>query len=189
MPLYLVERLPRLVSSVNPYHRRNPLERQVPRCRLELYKSSFFPSSTILWNCLADNIKESDSLGVIKRYLNSTDNKVPNYYYLQDRRLEILICKMRLEMSDLNDDLFKRHLSNSTSCNCGFPIENANHYLLHCPFYQQVRTQTITLLPNDVKSNVTTLLCGSENKTCSENSEILQTVAKYVLESNRFAHD
>ena len=92
-------------------------------------------------------------------------------------------------MSDLNHDLFKRHLSNGTACNCGFPIENANHFLLNCPLYQQVRNRTIALLSNDVKSNVTTLLCGSESKTCNENFEILRTVGEFVVESNRFTHD
>ena len=54
VPLSLAQRLPPLIASVNPYHRRNPLNRQVPRCRLELYRSSFFPSATVLWNDLPD---------------------------------------------------------------------------------------------------------------------------------------
>lgn len=39
VPLYLIERLPPLVASVNPYHRRNYLDKLVPRSRLELYRS------------------------------------------------------------------------------------------------------------------------------------------------------
>lgn len=51
-PTYLNEYLPPLVAEVNPYHRRNPLERYVPRSRTELYKQSFFPSS--IFNSLVE---------------------------------------------------------------------------------------------------------------------------------------
>ena len=40
-PNYITSRLPPLVSDINPYHRRNPLQRYGPRCRTELYKQSF----------------------------------------------------------------------------------------------------------------------------------------------------
>ena len=41
-PSYLNTEIPALVSTLNPYHRRQPLQRQVPTHRLEIYKSSFF---------------------------------------------------------------------------------------------------------------------------------------------------
>eukprot|EP00745_Piridium_sociabile_P017482 TRINITY_DN2628_c1_g1_i3.p2 TRINITY_DN2628_c1_g1~~TRINITY_DN2628_c1_g1_i3.p2 ORF type:complete len:134 (+),score=4.44 TRINITY_DN2628_c1_g1_i3:650-1051(+) len=131
VPSYLIDRLPQLVSSVNPYHRRHPHERLMPRCRTELYKSSFFPSSTALWNGLPDHIKQSNSLSFLKRFLSITDNVVPGYYYLPNRTSEIMLCKLRLEMSDLNHDLFRRHLTNSSSCDCGSAIEDAAHFLIY----------------------------------------------------------
>ena len=117
VPTYLTNRLPCLVSSINPYHRRRPLERLIPRCRLNLYKSSFFPSTTILWNDLPDHVKQSDSISFLKRFLNSNDSTVPKYFYLPDRASEIILCKIRLEMSDLNNDLYKRHIRDNPSCN------------------------------------------------------------------------
>ena len=49
-PTYLKEHLPPLVSSTNPYNRRRPLQRQVPKHKTETYRQSFFPSTTTLWN-------------------------------------------------------------------------------------------------------------------------------------------
>ena len=35
---YMSNHLPDLMANINPYHRRQPLERQTPRCRLEINK-------------------------------------------------------------------------------------------------------------------------------------------------------
>ena len=187
VPLYLTERLPELVAVINPYHRRNPLERIVPRCRLELYKSSFFPATTVLWNNLPDNVKQSDSVSALKRSLSISDSIVPRYYYLVNRLSETIMCKMRLQMSDLQCDLYRRHLSNSTACACGFEIENAQHFLLHCPIFDQARNQTIALLPNEIKMDINILLFGSDIKTYLENSDIFTTVSNFIQKSERFA--
>ena len=56
-PTYLKEHLPPLVSSTNPYHQRQPLQRQVPKHKTETYRQSFFPSITTLWNNLPENIQ------------------------------------------------------------------------------------------------------------------------------------
>ena len=37
-PIYLKQHLPPLVSSTNPYHRRRPLQRQVPKHKTETYR-------------------------------------------------------------------------------------------------------------------------------------------------------
>ena len=76
-PQYLQDLLPSLVSEVNPYHRRRPLDRIVPRSKTEIHRKSFFPSTTHLWNSLPDRVKTIDSIGQFKRYLSITDVTVP----------------------------------------------------------------------------------------------------------------
>lgn len=78
-PSYLLTYLPPLVTDLNPrvHHRRNPLQRYIPRCRTEIYAQSFFPSTTTIWNTIPDNIKSSDSLAQFKRHLRSNDDHVP----------------------------------------------------------------------------------------------------------------
>eukprot|EP00745_Piridium_sociabile_P001459 TRINITY_DN108977_c0_g1_i14.p1 TRINITY_DN108977_c0_g1~~TRINITY_DN108977_c0_g1_i14.p1 ORF type:complete len:341 (-),score=9.36 TRINITY_DN108977_c0_g1_i14:68-1090(-) len=186
VPLYLINRLPQLVSAINPYHRRNPLERQMPFCRTALYKSSFFPSTTSLWNDLPNEIKQLDSLSRLKRFLNSMDSEVPRYYYLSHRSTEIVLCKLRLEMSDLRHDLFKRHLSDNSSCACGSAVEDAFHFLSECPLYHQSRDQTIELLSDDVKTDVSVLLFGRRNTSTTENQEIVLAVGNVIRMSERF---
>ena len=46
-------------------------------------------------------------------------------------------------MSDLNFDLFSRHLIDNPSCACGHPFETAEHFLLFCPNNQNERINTI----------------------------------------------
>ena len=77
-PDYLSDLLPPLVSTTNPYHRRRPYERIIPSFRTELFRNSFFPSTTLLWNNLPVNIQESSSLSEFKRYLINNDTKVPS---------------------------------------------------------------------------------------------------------------
>ena len=61
-PTYLREHLHPLVSSTNPYRRRQPLQWQVPKHKTETYMQSFFPSTTTLWNNLPENIQQTKSI-------------------------------------------------------------------------------------------------------------------------------
>ena len=145
---YLESLLPSLVSAINTYHRRRPLERLIPPHKTELYKSSFFPpSTTILWNNLPENIQRSTSISETNKYHQKNDNSVPAYFYIGASHQQIIHTKLRLHISDLNQDLVNRHISNDPSCKCGAASETVEHYLLHCPLYTQVRDYTIQTLP------------------------------------------
>ena len=61
--------------------------------------------------------------------------------------------KVRLHLSDLNQDLVSRHVSNDPSSKCGAASETVEHYLLHCPLYTQVRDYTIQTLPPNRRSS------------------------------------
>ena len=162
LPTYLNTYLPPLVTDVNPYHRRRPLERRAPEFRTELYRSSFFPSTTDLWNNLPDNVKQLTSLSLFKRHLSSDVYVVPPYYYIGHQKSQIIHCKIRLSMSDLNNDLFNRHISENKNCTCGQEIEDAGHYLLACTMFTNARDVTIKTLP-PIAINTETLLFGNAN--------------------------
>ena len=51
-PGYLSDLLPRTVNQANNYNLRNANSFTNPRCRLTLYKNSFFPATIHLWNNL-----------------------------------------------------------------------------------------------------------------------------------------
>ena len=135
-PQYISDLSPPLVPHINPYHRRRPLERDVTTCKTELYRNSFIPSTTAEWNSLPISVQQSTSLSVFKRSLSLSDSKVPAYYYFGERNAQVIHCRLRLEMSNFNNDLVNRHLSTDPKCSCGYSRETAGHYLLHCPNYE-----------------------------------------------------
>ena len=184
-PSYISNLLPNLVSSINPYHRRRPLERIVPRHTTDVYKNSFFPSTTVMWNNLPLHIQQSQSISQLKHYLSSSDTPVPPYYYHGNRVAQINHCRMRLGMSNLNSDLFNRHLLNNPSCACQYPQETPEHFLLHCPLHDQHRTTTILNLPPN-QISIQNLLYGNNSYNVQTNAYIFKTVQRFILLTKRF---
>jgi len=188
LPIYLNAYLPPLISEINPYHRRRPLERQVPRFRIELYRNFFFPSTTILWNDLPDNVKTLTSIYSFKRYLSMNDPLVPTYFYCGDRKPQTIHCKLRLNMSDLNDDLYLRHISDNRTCDCGHFREDAKHFLLHCPMFSTARATSIKILP-PIATDIAILLSCSQTFSYSPVNIIIKdsdplyysSLIKYII--------
>ena len=87
---------------------------------------------------------------------------VPPYYLVGSRTAQAIHCKLRLNMSDLQNDLFNRFLTDDKTCECGFTEENAHHYLLNCPRFNAVRATTIDILP-PLAISIDTLLFGNTN--------------------------
>ena len=181
-PFYLLRLLPPLVAQRNPYNLRNPLTRDVPFCRTELYRRSFFPSTSTLWNNLPDSVKRSNSLSSFKRYLIRPDTPVPKYYYSGEREPQVVHTKLRLGMSDLNAHLFQRHISDNCSCACGYELENARHYLLDCPLYAQQRTALQPYLRYPLRD----LLNGNPSFSRQDNENMFTAVQLFIRESRRF---
>ena len=184
-PIYLSNLLPPLVSTVNPYHRRRPMERLVPAHHTDIYNKSFFPSTSTLWNSLPLFIQQTQSIGQLKHYLFSADTPVPRHYYLGNRKEQIIHCRLRLGMSDLKHDMYNRHIVNDPSCTCSFPQETAEHFLLHCPIYTTQRTDTIFTLPQE-QISTRNLLYGIASLSFQSNALIFETVHKYIMLTTRF---
>ena len=185
LPVYLNAYIPPLVSDINPFPRRRPSERQVPEFRLETYHDTYFPSTTELWNDLPDTIKEQTSISNFKRKLCADDPLVPPYYYIGSRKPQTIHCKLRICMSDLNNDLFLRHISDNKECECGHRKEDASHYLLKCTNFVNARSTTIDILP-PLARNVKTLLYGNREFSLPFNYYIFLTVQDFIVKSERF---
>ena len=151
----------------------------------ELYRNSFFPSTTLLWNNLPVNIQESSSLSEFKRYLTNNDTKVPSYYYSGQRMEQIIHCRLRLQMSDLNFDLFNRHLTENQSCACGHPFETAEHFLLLCPNYHDIRKDTLMQI-EDNYLDIQILLFGNRSLGTHQNEFIFKKVHEFIRRTRRF---
>ena len=184
-PSYLSERCPQLVGQLNPYHRRRPWERRVPHSRTELYYNSFFPSATRLYNFIPDEVKTNPSISNLKRFLNQYDKPTPLYYFGINRSKEVHHARLRLGMSNLNFDMFQRHLLDSPACGCGFRSETSEHFLLHCPNFNAQRQATIDNIPLHRK-HINCLLNGNERFSYEENYVIFEIVQDFIEISDRF---
>ena len=182
-PQYISDLLPPLVAHINPYHRRRPLERDVTICKTELYRNSLFhlPQQSGIFSLIS--VLQSTSLSVFKRSLSLSDSKVPAYYYFGERNAQVIHCQAT-EMSNLNNDLVNRHLSTDPKCSCGYSRETAEHYLLHCPNYINIRARTILTLPSS-QTNIRTLLYGNLDLRLPENKHIFLTVHEFIKLSKR----
>ena len=176
-PGYLSDLCPQLVSQLNPYHRRRPYERRVPQSKTELYHNSFFPSATRLYNTLPDVVKDNPSISSLKHFLNQPDTLVPIYYSQGNRIPELHHTRLRLGISNLNHDLFRRHLQADPACGCGFAAETAEHFLLHCSQYHTHRQATINNLPH---TDILTLLNGNTSLSNLENKVIFEIVQDFI---------
>ena len=156
------------------------------QCRLELYKNSFFPSTTAIWNSLPDYAKTIRTIPQFKQFLSRDDTVIPKFYYSNNRFAEIIHCKLRLEISDLKSAFFKRHLSEDKSCLCGYFDENARHFLLECPRYDYIRTATINTIQNFNILNFRCFTHGKPNSTTVYNENIFKKVQEFIILSKRF---
>ena len=73
---------------------------------------------------------------------NNNKATVSNYFYLDERKVQILYVRLRLNCSSLNADLFYNHVSGNDMCSCG-AFETTEHYLLHCNNNMTMRRETI----------------------------------------------
>jgi hypothetical protein len=65
---------------------------------------------------------------------------VASFYNIGDRKTNIIHTKLRHRCSGLNADLHRVNLKNDPRCVCGHLFEDAIHFFLECPLYQQDRT-------------------------------------------------
>ena len=126
-PLYLSSLVTPTVDSFSRYNLRNANNIRMVEARTNLYYQSFLPSVVRDWNSLDDEDRPSASVSSFKNRLNRHRMTIPKYYYVGDRKLQVLHTRLRTKCSSLNYDLFLKNVAESLLCNCG-SIESAQHY-------------------------------------------------------------
>ena len=203
-PPYLCNILATQRATDRVYSARRPHDLVPFHCDLEKYKSSFFPSVVGLWNRQSENSKNAESLASFKHVLLETyiPPRPPSYYTSGPRYFSVLLTRLRLNHSQLNENLYRVGLMDSPGCACGHEYETVLHYLLECPLYADHRAKLVnqleTVLPEhsnhicnimllNKKHAVKLLVQGSSSFTDQENTSLLQQVTAYIADSNRFA--
>jgi hypothetical protein len=187
-PQYLLDRQPQPVANRTAYALRNRHNLDTPITRINCLSYSFFPATTRLWNDLDLALKNKPSVQSFKMGLKKKDPKKNNLYYHGTRLENSIHARLRIENSPLNADLCNiLHVIDSPICPCGQGLpEDAKHFFMICPLYDQIRHELkINLLPY-VINNVDYLLFGVPNEEYNENIKIFTAVQKFIRDSRRF---
>ena len=139
------------------------------------FRSSFMPSSVMLWN-----EKRNYFLKRQRTFANPL-------YYLGNRETSIKLAQLRMECSKLNAHLVKLHVSDNASCICGFNNEDTSHYLLNCPLYVNERRVMLQKVNNlgIVVINVETLIKGVKDLNFETNVLLFKAILSFIEETER----
>jgi hypothetical protein len=191
-PVSLLEKIPNRVEARTRYGLRNRGDLQVPFTRLVTYTQSFFPTAVRLWNDFTDVITHSPSVASFKHnYLRVNPRPKANpLVYRGERRIAVYHSRMRIGCSGLNADLcHELHVPDSAACTCpSGEDETANHFLFHCDNYRAQRLIMTTSLEHlgHQHPNQKLLLHGDPTQTLHHNTEVFETVHKFIKTSKRF---
>ena len=105
------------------------------------------------------------------------------------------ITKLRIQFSDLNVHKFHHNFECLRPiCDCGAANEDNEHYLLHCPRFNQLREDlfgTVTEVSGidianlDSETLCNLLLYGSPNMNMIDNRIIIEATIEYIEKTNR----
>ena len=187
LPSYISEHIISCINTDDNYNIRNPRFFNIPRSNTESYKNSFFPSALHLWNNLDQTMQNVTSLALFKKKLNENIVKPPGHFSLGPRKLNVILCQLRNETSNLNHHLFRSHLSESSQCACGYDIEDSYHYFYICPLFAQERATLFYELRGYHQLPILEfLLSGSTDLSPGENTDVVNSVLQYIHDTKRF---
>ncbi|KAI8519138.1 hypothetical protein Bbelb_023950 [Branchiostoma belcheri] len=158
--------------------------------RTTVYKNSFVPYTTRLWNSLPRDVREAATYNQFRLKCKAqmlTTRRHQKFRRLGDRRSNILSTRLRLDWSQLNSTLVKFNLT-PRSCSCGAKSESVAHYLLHCPLHKDARQTLATAVRSVVDQSLSTnmLLNGLPGHNLSTNQNISAALQGYILQTKRF---
>ena len=161
-PSYLSALVPPSISDISSYNLRNANNLQTVETRTRQYYNSFLPSVIREWNGLSEETRNASSVSVFKSRLdqNVIVPQIPKYFYIGDRRLQMLHTRLRTNCSALNQDLFRKNISDTSQCICG-STETADHFLLECPLYHGQRQELFQVISLICPISVDVLLFGN----------------------------
>ena len=186
---YSSDLLSQTVNQANNYNLRNANNFNIPRCRLILFQTSFFPVTIHLWNNLAQYIRDSHCNCIWKSRLKTYyNNPVKSKYFSFGSHLaSTLHTSLRQNCSSLKGDLFRCNLIDSCYCNCDNYVENNDHYFLHCRLFvnqRNVMLNNIRDLGLDISIN--NILSGNSDFAYDVNCSLITAVYRYLLDTKRF---
>ncbi len=189
LPSYLTNLIPPQVNTGTHYNLRNQNDIITPATRIEIFKSSFVPSTVQLWNGLDPALRNLDSLSQFKTAVAHhiyTEYNVPRYFLEGERFSSVMHARLRNKCSNLNSDLCNNYLRENPYCDCGDAVEDAEHYLFQCPSYNAERIVLFQSMRQFHPFNINVLLFGIPHQSDEYNLTIFKAVQVFIKTTKRF---
>ena len=136
-----------------------------------LFYTSFLPSAVLDWNELPEQTRNSPSLNIFKKRMNS-NMITPHRYYNTGKRLgQIYHARLRTACSPLRQHLHSKNRVDSPYCTCG-AIEDTHHFLFVCHQFTDPRRNLINSVSDICQPNFNVLLCGDISLAFDQNKQI-----------------
>ena len=186
-PSLLCDLVPESTEERTTYSLRSSQNKTLPKTTTKAMQSSFIPSTVQEWNALPIDVRLAGTVEEFKRKITPKMERPPSYYYGGERKYQIQHTRIRLQRSDLSEDLFDVGLSDSPMCRCGEHVEDAEHFLSICRLYQDCRDHISDAAGfNIFDYDVDTLLFGDKNFDIETNREIFELIQYYIELTKRF---
>ena len=185
-PSYLNDILPPENNEIIRYNLRNRDDIVQPNTRLDSLKRSFIPASIEKWNQLPIDARNLN-LENFKSYLKNKAGEKNVLFYYGQRWPSIHHARLRIGCSKLRYDLcFNLHVLEDASCDCQAVIEDAFHYFMSCPLYDEQRRSLRNVVLPLADFSIDNLLYGDPDCSVAENQAICDAVHCFILETGRF---
>ena len=138
-PGYLFRIIPQRRSS---YITRNSDEVPLFKAKHNFYKNSLFPSTTIEWNSLDQDLRNSESYILLRSSILKRIKPSPKSFYNSQNIMCVkLDTRLYLGLSHLREHKFKHSFQDTLNplCNSGMDFESFTYFLLQCPSYVNER--------------------------------------------------
>ena len=194
-PLYLFAEIPPVRPPL--YNLRHSRTYSQSAARTTRFSNTYFYNTLFEWDSLNEELKNSSTLTEFKRlllgYVRPKGNPIYGIANLQGIRL---LTKCRLEFSPLNEHKFRHNFDClNPFCNCGTAKEDNEHFLLHCPLFNELRQDLLGQLSEilnedalnlDPKELCHLMLYGSPSLSVIDNRMIIEATIQYIENSKRF---
>ena len=188
----------KIVSASNTiYNTRDTDDIPLMNIKHNFFKNTFFPSTKIEWNKLDPAIRNSTSFNSFKTSIFKFIRPARNSIF-QCRNPKGIKCltRLRAKFSYLRDHKFKHSFQDTINplCTCSLAAETTNHFILHCPYYENerhillasIRGIKSSILDQNDNNIVKTLLYRLDSLNKTHNTSILNATMKFLISSNRF---
>ena len=179
-----------------PYSTRNA--NNIPHFKVKhsFFKNTFFPFE---WNKLDPEIQNAPSLNIFKKniskFIRPTANNIFGCHNLKGIKY---LTRLQLGLCHLYQHKFKNNFQDTLNplCTCGYDVENACHFLLHCPHFLTERNSLFNKIDNinrnilnQADATITkTLLFGNSKYSKEMNLQILNPSIDFILTTANSNH-